>query len=92
MIGEKLVLSGGSERVVFRLIAQVDKLAASLLYEDGESTPLAIAGIEDVSFNLNVHPETLALNTSLGNLKVQDGVLPEVGYCNCNTSPAMQTC
>lgn len=66
--------------MVFRFIAQVDNLAASLLYEDETSQPLALASIEDVSFNLNVHPETLALNTSLGNLRVQDCVLPEVRY------------
>jgi len=57
---------------------QVEKLVASLLYEDGESPPLALAQIEDVRFNLKVHPATLTLTTVLGNLKAQDGRLPQV--------------
>ena len=73
-----MTLSGGEDRVVFRFVAQVEHLSASLLYEDAQSPPLAVAGIDDFSFNLNIRPETLSLNTSLGNLKVEDGSLPEV--------------
>ena len=57
---------------------QVEKLVASLLYEEGTAPPLALAQIEDVRFNLNVHPATLMLTMALGNLKAQDGQLPEV--------------
>ena len=74
------MLGGGSERVVFRLLVEVDKLEASLLYESASAPPLALAHIEDVSFNLHVHPATLRLTASLGNLRAQDGALPEVGF------------
>ena len=73
-----MVLEGGSERTVFRLLMEVDKLEATLLYEDEGAAPLALAHIEDVRFNLHIHPATLRLTASLGNLKAQDGQLPEV--------------
>ena len=73
-----MVLEGGSERTVFRLLLEVNKLEATLLYEDEGAAPLALAHIEDVRFNLHIHPATLRLTASLGNLKAQDGQLPEV--------------
>ena len=40
--------------------------------------PLLLAAIEDVRFNLSVNPGTLVINASLGNMRAQDCVLPEV--------------
>ena len=79
----RLVLGGGAERTVFRLQVEVGQLEATLLYEDATSRPLALAHIEDVRFNLHVHPATLRLTASLGNLRAQDGQLAEVriNYC-----------
>lgn len=56
----------------------MERLVATLLYEEEGAKPLTSAQIEDVRFNLSVHPSTLNLTTALGNLKVQDGLLPEV--------------
>ena len=67
------------------LAFQVEKLVASLLYEEGEAPPLALAQIEDVRFNLKVHPATLTLTMALGNLKAQNGQLPEVWSQICTT-------
>jgi hypothetical protein len=73
-----LVVEGGSERVLFRLLVDMERLEATLNYESCESPPLALAAIEDVRFNLGVHPAALALSASLGNLRAQDCGLPEV--------------
>ena len=76
--GGDLTLTGGSERTVFKFQVEVERLSTTLLYEDQDSKPLALAQIDDVRFNLSVHPDTLHLTTALGNLKAQDGQLSEV--------------
>ena len=76
--GGGLTLTGGSDRTVFKFQVEIEKLVATLLYEEQSSKPLALAQIDDVRFNLSVHPNTLHLTTALGNLKAQDGQLPVV--------------
>lgn len=71
-------MEGGSERVVFRLLVEMERLEASLNYESCSAPPLLLAAIEDVHFNLSVHPGTLLINANLGNMRAQDGALPEV--------------
>lgn len=71
-------MTGGSERTVFKFQLEIERLITTLLYEEQDSKPLALAQIDDVRFNLSVHPDTLNLTTALGNLKAQDGQLPEV--------------
>ncbi|KAK9819963.1 hypothetical protein WJX72_004515 [[Myrmecia] bisecta] len=75
----KLQLGGGSERVVFRLIVEMEKLEAVFNYEGRAEDALALASIDDVRFNLNIHPATLLLTASLGNVRLQDGAMP-VGH------------
>ena len=82
-----LVLEGGAERVVFRLLVEVERLEATLNYESASAPALALATVEDVRLSLRVHPATLRLAASLGNLRAQDGALPEArpgsqpGHC-----------
>lgn len=71
------MLEGGAERVVFRLLVEVERLEATLNYESAAAPPLALATVEDVRLSLHVHPATLRLAASLGNLRAQDGALPE---------------
>lgn len=73
-----LVLEGGRDRVVFRLLMEVERLEATFNYESASAQPLLLAAIEDVRFNLSVNPGTLVINASLGNMRAQDCVLPEV--------------
>ena len=61
-----------------KVIAAVEKLEVTLQYEGTETPPLALASMEDISVSLNVHPSTLALKGSLGNLRATDTTLPEV--------------
>ena len=74
-----LVLEGGRDRVVFRLLMEVERLEAAFNYESAAAPPLLLAAIEDVRFNVAVNPGTLVINASLGNMRAQDCVLPEVG-------------
>lgn len=74
-----LVLEGGRDRVVFRLLMEVERLEATFNYESAAAPPLLLAAIEDVRFNVTVNPGTLVINASLGNMRAQDCVLPEVG-------------
>ena len=73
------MLEGGAERVVFRLLVEVERLEATLNYESLSAPAAALATVEDVRLSLRVHPATLRLAASLGNLRAQDGALPEVG-------------
>ena len=75
-----LVLEGGRDRVVFRLLMEVERLEATFNYESATAPPLLLAAIEDVRFNLSVNPGTLVINASLGNMRAQDCVLPEVSH------------
>ncbi len=74
------MLEGGRDRVVFRLLMEVERLEATFNYESASAPPLLLAAIEDVRFNLSVNPGTLVINASLGNMRAQDCVLPEVTY------------
>ncbi len=58
----------------------MERLEANLNYESCSAPPLLLAAIEDVRFNLSIHPGTLLINATLGNMRAQDGVLPEVYY------------
>ena len=73
-----LVAAGGSERVIFRLLLDVERLEATLNYESAAGAPLMSAAIEDVTFNTSLTPATLTVNASLGNMRAQDCGLPEV--------------
>ena len=79
-----LVAAGGADRVIFRLLVDVERLEATLNYESAGAAPLASAAIEDVTFNTSLTPATLAVTASLGNLRAQDCGLPEVrARCRC---------
>ena len=73
------MLGGGRERIVFRLSLELEKLEATLRYEAQDAMPLAMATMEQARFQVSVHPATLLLNATLGNLRAQDCTLPEVG-------------
>ena len=68
-----------SERIVFKLKVELEKLEAQLQYESSSALPLASLSIEEVVVDVTVRPDTLNANASLGNLRAQDGSLPEVG-------------
>ena len=78
-----LVVEGGAERVIFRLLLDMERLEATLNYEGAACAPLLLAGIEDARFNLGVYPAALAVSASLGNLRAQDCGLPEVRLPPC---------
>ncbi len=61
-----------------RVIVAIEKLEATLQYEGTDTPPMALASVEDLSVSLNVHPSTLQLQGSLGNLCATDTTLPEV--------------
>ena len=69
---------GGKERTTFRLIMEVQQLQATLNYEVSSAAALALTSIEDVRFTLGIHPATMGLSASLGNLRAQDGTLAPV--------------
>lgn len=84
-----LVKSGGEERTIMRVIAAVGKLEVTLQYEGADTPPLALASMEQLSVSLNVHPSTLALKGSLGNLRATDTTLPEVMCHRCPFSESI---
>jgi hypothetical protein len=73
-----LVKEGGADRVIFRLSVEVEKLEVTFNYESATAPPLGLAFVERVSFRLGVHPGSIVINASLGNMKAVDGALPEV--------------
>ena len=79
LTGSRLVASGKADRVVFKLNVELEKLEARLQYESSSAPPLALVSVEEVAVDLTVHPDTLKATASLGNLRAQDGILPEVG-------------
>ena len=84
-----LVKSGGEERTIMRVIAAIGKLEVTLQYEGADTPPLALASMEQLSVSLNVHPSTLALKGSLGNLRATDTTLPEVMCHRCPFSDSI---
>jgi hypothetical protein len=73
-----LVKEGGADRVIFRLSVEVEKLEVTFNYESATAPPLGLAFVERVAFRLGVHPGSIVINASLGNMKAVDGALPEV--------------
>ena len=73
-----LMREGGTERTVFKMSIKLSKLEARVDYEAAEAAPLALLSMEAVHFDLAIHPSTMKLTASLGNLRGQDGQLPEV--------------
>ena len=71
--------SGKGERVVFKVNVELQKLEARLQYESTSAPSLALVSVEAVAVDLTVLPDTLHAVASLGNLRMQDGILPEVG-------------
>ncbi len=69
---------GGTQRTVFKMSVKLSKLEARMDYEAAEAAPLALLSMEAVHFDLAIHPSTMKLTASLGNLRGQDGQLPEV--------------
>lgn len=70
--------TGKADRVVFKVNVELEKLEARLQYESSSAPPLALLSVEAVAVDLTVRPDTLTATASLGNLRAQDGVLPEV--------------
>lgn len=68
--------SGGDARTVFKLRLAVSKLALELGYEGFGVTPLLHCNVTDFDMNIDVHPETLLLKAHLGNVEVEDNILP----------------
>ena len=64
--------------MVFKVNVELEKLEARLQYESSSAPPLALLSVEAVAVDLTVRPDTLTATASLGNLRAQDGVLPEV--------------
>lgn len=60
---------------------QVTKVALHLNYEGDVQAPLAIGSIDNFVLELAVHPATLQLTASLGNLVAEYGALA-VGHPN----------
>jgi hypothetical protein len=54
----------------------VAKVALQLLYEGDAPEPLAVGSLDNFSLELDVHPATLRLAMSLGNLVAEYGALP----------------
>ena len=79
---EVLTRTGSQERTTFKLGVRVQHLEASLNYEAAASPALALLSVQDLGFRLALHPASLALSASLGNIRAQDGSLPEVRYKN----------
>lgn len=77
-VGGSLAPSGKADRVVFKVNVELEKLEARLQYESSSAPPLALLSVEAVAVDLTVRPNTLNATASLGNLRAQDGVLPEV--------------
>jgi hypothetical protein len=73
-----LVKEGGEDRVIFRLSVEVEKLEVVFNYESPTAAPLGAAYVERVIFCLGVHPTSIVIDASLGNMKAVDGALPEV--------------
>lgn len=70
--------SGNSNRVVLKVSLQLEKLEARLQYESSTAPPLGLLSVEAVAVDVTLRPDTLNATASLGNLKAQDGALPEV--------------
>ena len=70
--------SGKPDKVVFKINVELEKLEACLQYESISAPPLALVSVEAVAVDLTVRPDTLSATASLGNLRAQDGILPEV--------------
>lgn len=71
--------SGSKDRIVLKVSLQLEKLEARLQYESSTAPPLGLLSVEAVAVDVTLRPETLNAVASLGNLKAQDGALPEVG-------------
>jgi vacuolar protein sorting-associated protein 13A/C len=54
----------------------VSKVELHLDYEGFTTECMAIGAMQDFAFHLSVHPATLALTASLGNLVAEYGALP----------------
>lgn len=81
--GSLLVASDKTDRVVFKLNVELEKLEARLQYESGSAPLLALVSVEQVAVDLTVQPNTMNATASLGNLRAQDAVLPEVATLSC---------
>lgn len=70
---------GDPQRTLFRLSLKMAEVRLDLNYEDASDCHLASGIFQNFSFNLDVHPASIQLNSALGNVKVFDGTLP-VGH------------
>lgn len=68
--------SGGEARTVFKLRLAVSKLELQLGFEGYSVTPLLQCNVSDFDMHVDVHPETLLLKANLGNVQVEDHMLP----------------
>ena len=78
--------SGKGDRVVIKVNVELQKLEARLQYESTSAPSLALVSVEAVAVDLTVRPDTLHAIASLGNLRMQDGILPEVGVRDLSDS------
>lgn len=79
--GDPSAAPSKADRVVFKVDVELQKLEARLQYESTSAPPLALVSVEAVAVDLTVKPDTLHAVASLGNLRMQDGILPEVSVC-----------
>lgn len=89
---DALVRKGGEVRTTFRMSMEVQQLQATLNYETKSAATLALASIEDVGFDLAIHPSTMGLSATLGNLRAQDGTLALVRCPALPPSPPLLPC
>ena len=73
-----LTRQGSRERTTFRLQVAVQQLEATLNYEASKEPALAQVSVQDLGFSLALHPASMALWATLGNVRAQDCSLPQV--------------
>ena len=77
--------AGGATRTLIRFGLRVQKLELQLQYEGFAVVPLLQAGVRDYDMLVHVHPESMLLTATLGNVQVEDCRLDEA-------SPYRQIC
>ena len=78
LCAEVLTRQGSQERTTFKLRMAVRQLEATLNYEGPQQ--LALLSVQDLGFDLALHPASMALSASLGNVRAQDASLAQVRH------------
>lgn len=66
-----------SERVFFKLSMSMKKLELALNYEDAPNLNVGVAVVENFHYNLDTYQGTFKFTSSLGNVLIFDGTIPE---------------